>query len=196
MIEKAKFELIKSRYGHWASWAIWADEGESPKSNIGNIDFFENDEILKIINPDVILVGLNWSRGPVNKPLANFHDPRPMATDFKIRYALKGTPLWGGYMTDILKEFDQVSSGKVIDFIKENKAFVDKNIAQFKEELETLDRDSPKIIAFGSASFSIMKKNLPKHFKIHKIPHYANYGSKEDYRVQVASVIQNAFSAD
>jgi hypothetical protein len=194
MIDKTKFDLIKSKYGHCASWAIWAEEGETPKSNIGEIDFFEDDEILKIINPEVILVGLNWSRGPVNKPLANFHDPRPMATDFKIRYALKGTLLWGAYMTDILKDFDQKSSGKVMDFLKNNKNFVDKNIIQFKEEIESLNAISPKIVAFGSASFSIMKKNLPKHFKIYKIPHYANYGSKEIYREQIINFIKNEFN--
>ena len=117
-----------------------------------------------------------------------------MATDFKIRYALKGTLLWGAYMTDILKDFDQKSSGKVMDFLKNNKNFVDQNIIQFKEEIESLNVTSPKIVAFGSASFSIMKKNLPKHYEIYKIPHYANYGIKEIYREQIINFIKNEFN--
>jgi hypothetical protein len=195
MIKKSKFEIIKDLYGHWASWAVWAEEGDTPKSNIGNLDIFENDQILDIIDPNIILVALNWSRGPIQKPFANFHDPRPMATDFKIRYALKNTPLWGGYMTDILKEFDQKSSGKVIEFLKMNKHFEEKNIALFRKELLTLEIEQPKIVAFGSVTYSILKRNFSIEFQIFKVPHYANYGSKENYRTQVAVTINNMFSA-
>ena len=28
MLDKAKFELIKEKYGYCASWTIWADEGD------------------------------------------------------------------------------------------------------------------------------------------------------------------------
>ena len=44
----------------------------------------------------------------IQKPLANFHSPNHRALDFKLRFSFKKTPLWGGYMTDIIKDFEQV----------------------------------------------------------------------------------------
>ncbi|SVB74957.1 uncharacterized protein METZ01_LOCUS227811, partial [marine metagenome] len=44
----SKFYSIKESYGHMASWAIWDKQGEKPKSNMENIDFFNspNQELL------------------------------------------------------------------------------------------------------------------------------------------------------
>ena len=58
-------------------------------------------------NPNIIFVALNFSRETVMEDFANFHDARHISQDFKIRYALKGTKLWGGYMTDIIKNFPE-----------------------------------------------------------------------------------------
>ncbi len=41
MIERKQFELIKKKYGHYASWAIWADEGVKPKDNVGDLSVFD-----------------------------------------------------------------------------------------------------------------------------------------------------------
>ena len=57
MIEQAKFELIKTKYGHYASWAIWAEEGEKPKDNIGDLSVFDienNNRLLQQLNPNII----------------------------------------------------------------------------------------------------------------------------------------------
>ena len=40
------------------------------------------------LNPNIILVALNISRGDIAEPFANFHDKIP-STDFKIKYAIK-----------------------------------------------------------------------------------------------------------
>lgn len=95
MIDPTTFEFIKEKYGSYASWAIWADPGEKPKDNVGDMSIFNiqtNSALLQQINPNIILVGLNISRGVIKHPLGNFHDPRPDAMDFKIRYALKDSP--------------------------------------------------------------------------------------------------------
>ncbi len=108
MFDEKQFEFITKKYGHYASWALWADEGKKPKDNIGDIsilDIQKNKDLLKQIKPHVILVGLNISRR-IERPLANFHDPRPHGMDYKIRYALKNTPYYGAYMTDIIKDFE------------------------------------------------------------------------------------------
>ena len=188
MISKEKFDFIKSKYGYWASWAIWAQEGDKPKSNIGDLSVFEGDDFLTKLNPNIILVGLNISRGAITTPLSNFHDSKPVATDYKIRYALRNSPFWGGYMTDIIKDYDQKSSSKVIDYLKENKAFEKQNVDFFSEEIKDLGAGKPTIVAFGRDSYNILKSHFKNDFKILKVPHYANYSSKEKYREEVKLV--------
>ena len=63
-LSSEKFEFIKSKYQFWSSWAIWADEGDTPKSNIGDLSVLDpkmNSNLLSILNP-FVLVALNISR--------------------------------------------------------------------------------------------------------------------------------------
>lgn len=190
MISRSVFELVKEKYGYWASWAIWQEEGTSPKSNVGDLSIFDDPHVCEKLTAEVIFVGLNISRGAIKEPLANFHDKRTEATDFKIRYAFKETPFWGGYMTDIIKDFDQKESGKVAKFLKENKQFEDHNVQIFKEELVDIGAINPILIAFGRDTYGILKKNFSQRFQILKVPHYANYSSKENYRVEVTEAMK------
>jgi hypothetical protein len=191
MIDGKKFEFIKSKYGYCASWAIWSEEGEKPKSNVGDLTILDpqkNIDLFFQLKPNVILVGLNISRGGIEVPFANFHDKRPEATDYKIRHALRGSPFWGGYMTDIIKDFDQNTSGKVISYLRANKSFEKENVNKFHEELEDIGSENPTIIAFGRAAFDILFRNFNHEYRILKVPHYANYTSKEKYREQIQSM--------
>jgi hypothetical protein len=191
MIDRAQFELIKKKYGHYASWAIWAYERDKPKDNVGDLSIFDierNVDMLHQLNPGIILVGLNISRR-IEVPLANFHDARPQAMDYKIRYALKDSPLWGAYMTDIIKDFEQKISGKMMSYLKTNMQFEEKNVEMFREELKDLRIDDPTVVAFGKDAYAILKRNFKNKFKIFKIPHYSNYTGKEKYREEVKSIL-------
>ncbi|MBU4262291.1 MAG: hypothetical protein KKC76_10540 [Proteobacteria bacterium] len=187
MISIEKFVDIRERFGHFASWAIWADEVKNPKDNIDNLSVLNpdlNPSLLKTLHGNSILLGLNISRR-IERPLGNFHDPRPMATDFKIRYALKDTSYWGSYMTDILKDFEEKVSGRLMSFLRSNKDFERDNIRKLREEIEFLGFSNPVLVTFGKDAEKIAKRNLCKEFQIVGIPHYANYISKENYRMQV-----------
>jgi hypothetical protein len=187
MISIEKFVEIRERFGHFASWAIWADEGKNPKDNIDELSVLNpdlNPSLLKTLHGNSILLGLNISRR-IERPLGNFHDPRPMATDFKIRYALKDTSYWGSYMTDIIKDFEEKASGKLMSFLRANKDFERDNIRKLREEIELLGFSNPVLVTFGKDAEKIAKKNLCKEFQIVGIPHYSNYISKENFRVQV-----------
>ena len=193
MIDQTKFEFIKKKYGYYASWAIWADAGKKPKDNVGDLSVFDiknNVGLLQQLNPNIILVGLNISRGIIGVPLANFHDARSEAMDFKIRYALSGSPFWGAYMTDIIKDFDQKISGKVMSYLRTNKPFEKENARLFREEINDLGSHNPTIIAFGRDAHTILTRNFTNEYKIFKIPHYSNYSSKEKYREEVSCVLQ------
>lgn len=47
------------------------------------------------------------------------------------------------------------------------------------------------LIAIGNDSYKILKRNFHNKFEILKIPHYANYTSKEKFREQVLTVLNN-----
>ena len=192
MIEKDKFEKIKKLHSEYASWAIWADQGEKPKSNIGDLSVLDpkkNNQLLTTLKPEIIFVALNFSRGGViKKPFANFHDSNPRGTDFKIRYALKDTPYWGGYMTDIIKNFVELKSKNLMKHLQKNKDFEKKNIEFFLKELDDLEAKNPIIIAFGNDTYDIINRNINK-FKILKVPHYAIHKSKEEYREEVKNIL-------
>lgn len=189
MISKAVFDLVKQKYGYWSSWAVWAEVGSSPKSNVGDLSVFDTPNIVESLTAEVIFVGLNISRGAIKEPLANFHDKRTEATDFKIRYAFKNTPYWGGYMTDIIKDFDQKESGKVAKYLRINKKFEDENVEIFRQELADIGSKNPTLVAFGRDTYGILKKNFSDQYEIVKVPHYANYSSKETYRIEVEEAL-------
>jgi hypothetical protein len=191
MFDYKQFELIANKYGHYASWALWADEGKKPKDNIGDLSIFDieiNKDLLKLIKPNIIFVGLNISR-KIESPLANFHDTRPQAMDYKIRYALKNTPYYGGYMTDIIKDFEQKISGKVMTYLNRNKTFELENIEIFLEEISDLKVKNPQIITFGNDAYKILFRNLSGEYDIVKIPHYSHFISKENYKVEVDRIL-------
>ena len=188
-----QFKKIKSKYQYLSSWAIWATEGETPKSNIGDLTVLDpdiNKNLLSQLNPEVVFVALNISRGDIKIPLGNFHDHRPVATDFKIRFAFKDTPFWGGYMTDIIKDFEEKISGKVQDYLSKNRDFEKQNVDIFLEELNDIGAKNPVLIAFGNEVFNILNRHLKDRFKIIKVPHYANYTNKEKYREQIKTIFK------
>ena len=188
MLTAERFNLIRKEYGYWASWAVWAEEGDTPKSNIGDLAVFDvesNPAVLDELNPNIILVGLNISRGSIKNPLGNFHDRRKEAMDYKIRFALKDTPFWGAYMTDVIKDFNQKESGKVAQYLRKNRSFEKTNIDILMNEINALGVTNPTIVAFGNEAHSILLRNLKDEYQVIKLSHYSAYASKETYRQEV-----------
>lgn len=191
MISNQHFHLIRERHGSYASWAVWANGQEKPKDKIGDLSILDpvsNPDLLGQLNPNIILLGLNISR-PIENPLGNFHDARSSAMDYKLRYALNDTPLWGAYMTDAIKDFEQKISGKVRDFLRANPVIALKNISRLNLEIADLKTTRPILVAFGRDSYDIVSRHMGKRFDVYRLPHYSNYGSKESYREQVLSCL-------
>lgn len=187
MISLERYNFIKRQYGHCGSWAVWANEDKNPKDNVGDLSVLDttiNPKILNQVNPDIVLVALNISR-KIKKPLANFHDPKPTANDYKIRYAFRNTPFEGAYMTDIIKDYEQISSGKMMTYVKQNPAFEQKNIKSFREELLAIGSTNPTIVAFGRDTHKILRRNLRDEFEILKATHFSHFMNKENYREEI-----------
>lgn len=193
MISIEKYQEIKEKYGYYASWAVWAEEGDTPKSNVGDLtvlDPINNNSLLESLQENMVTVALNISRGAITTPYANFHDKRSEATDFKIRYAFKGTKLWGSYMTDLFKDYDEKSSSNVKTYIKNNPSFVIENVKFLQKELEDIG-DVKTLVAFGLDVYKYLQKYFKDSYEIVKIPHYANYFGKEKYREIVLDILCN-----
>ena len=181
MMDYTTFRRIKEKHGQYASWAVWAD-GVKPKENVGDLRIFdvqEGDALLQQVKPGIVLAGLNCSSRPLQFTFGNFHDPRPGSQDYKIRYALKGTALWGAYMTDIIKGFNERHCGKMMAYLKEHKAFEEENIASFEAELDDLGVSHPTLIAFGGDAYRILIRNLHGRYDIWNAVHYSHFISKE-----------------
>ncbi len=191
LINREKFLEVRDRFGHFASWAVWADAGLNPKSNIGDLTVLDPDKnpgLLTTLHARAIFLGLNISR-KIERPLGNFHDTKPAATDFKIRFALKGTSYWGAYMTDVIKDFEEKASGKMMTFLRKNRDFERENIRMLREEIAVLGGANPVLVTFGKDAETITTRAFANEFRIVCIPHYAHYMSKENYRAQVNALL-------
>jgi len=194
MITEKLFKEIESKFGEFASWAVWVNEDIKPKSNIGDMSIFDletNPQLLDILNPNVIMVGLNFSRTIERKAFINFHDKRPQGQDYKIRFAFRDTEFYGAYMTDIIKDFEEKVSGNVMLYLKANKDFEIKNVKLFEQELESLKCKDPLIIAFGNNSYTLVQKYFGQKYRIKKVMHYSQQISKENYRKLVWQTLLN-----
>ena len=185
------FEKIKDKYGDCGSWAIWAESEDKPKSNIGDLSVLDpniNKKLLSQLKPEYVFVGLNFSSIGELIPFANFHSPSPRAQDYKIRYALKDTHYWGSYMTDVIKNFEEKQSNKMMDALNKDKNLENRNIEIFLEEIESLNVRNKKIIAFGGDAYKILERNLKDKYHIEKVTHYSHFISKENYKYELAQI--------
>ena len=156
------------------------------------MSIFEDDNICNKLNDKYVFVGLNGSSTygiQENNPWKNFHNSYPYQNDFKLRYALMDSEFWGSYITDIIKEFPEVNSKKVSDYLKSNPKLIEKNINIFKEELNILSDEKPILIAIGNVSYDILNDNLDG-YNILKIMHYSARINKEKYKKEVWSVLR------
>jgi len=190
-----KFNFIKEKYGHCASWAIWKEVGATPKSNMGDLNVLDpqqNPNLLSQLKPDVVFVGLNTSRNINDSPpFSNFHPTYSRAQDYKTRFALKDTELWGGYMTDIIKDHVGMNAQEVMNYLNANPNVEEKNIETFRKELKDLGMENPTIIAFGIDAHSVLTRYLNNEFNIFQVTHYSYQGlTKENFREEIKSLIE------
>lgn len=154
-------------------------------------DLSKNPKLLETLNPDVIMVGLNFSRTIKKEAFINFHDQRPQGQDYKIRFAFRDTEFYGAYMTDIIKDFEEKISGNVLTYLKGNKEFELQNARLFEQEIKDLKSVNPLIIAFGNNTYNLLQKYFGDFYRIKKVMHYSHQISKENYREHVWQTLLN-----
>jgi hypothetical protein len=189
MVDRETFDLIKKKHGACASWAAWSEPTGGPKSGIGDLAVLDpdlNPTLLETLRNNVVMLGLNRSRS-VHGTFLNFHPQYSEAQDYKIRYAFAGTPFYGAYMTDLIKELFEVKSGNLMRHLAEKPSLVTKNIQWLLEELDDLKCAAPTLIAFGGDTYLLAAKHVPpdRYSRLVRVTHYSHYISKEEYRRSV-----------
>ena len=195
MITQSQYERLKIEFGGVASWAIWKakDTNGKAKSNMSDLSIFESQNILEMLNHNYVFVGLNASvhELPETKPWMNFHsaDAR-RSQDYKLRDVLLGTPLWGSYITDIIKNYPETFSNKVRSYIRQNPDALTENVKLFQRELEILGT-KPTLIALGNDPYDLLTQTtLCEQFKVVKMTHYAKQTlSKQAYKDEVKKLL-------
>ena len=187
-ISEEQLVNVRKHYGSCSSWAIWAKAETSALdglSDLSVLNFEKAPQNRALIHADFVIVGLNVS-GPMNESadapsFANFHSTSRWAKDYKMRDAFDGTPLWGSYMTDILKNFPEVDSSKVQSYIRQNPSSLDEHFGWFDHELDLLDARSSTLVALGGLTSSILKRRYNDTNRIITIRHYSSYISSVNY---------------
>lgn len=199
-ISKEQFETIRREIGAHTSWAIWSPQGEKPKSNVGDLSIFNDEDkledTLKKLNPNIVLAGLNGSSGDSSAdigvvPFANFHSGWSRATDYKIRFATVGTALEGAFMTDVIKHHYETDSNLVAARLRDDPDYERSKVEEFFEEISAIS-SCPTIFAFGQMAFELIKKYNSNEFKIYQLYHYAFTMSKERFREETINTLKKA----
>ncbi len=193
MIDRETFDLIKRKHGAYASWAVWPEPTGGPKSDIGDLSVLDPDQnprLLPTLRSNVVMLALNLSRD-VPPPLGNFHDPRPVAQDYKIRYAFSRTPFYGAYMTDLIKRVVMLKSGNLLSHLTHNPSLVSESMQILLEEFDDLRCASPTVIAFGATVHRLALEHVPSssYSRLVRVMHYSDYVSKETYRQRVSEAL-------
>lgn len=139
-------ELLQRMKDHSesASWAVWEhDDITFPAEPRG-------------LHTDAVLIAINrGGHGPQSAPLppwTNFHTAR-RHNDHFLAVACRDTPLWGGYMTDLLEE----RQGRLAA-VDTTPTVVDGDVAALVEELKLLDAREPLLVLIGSDAHRLATK--------------------------------------
>lgn len=198
---------IRRKYGWCCSYAIWANSnGAGPKCGISDLSVLairKDNPFLDQRNSRYVLVGLNISRTDSDNPGAvetqdhepafmNFHSGYARSRDFQLRRALEGTPVWGSWMTDIIKGYPKLKASEVMRDIRLKKLDVAPHIANFENELIDIGVKNPILIALGKDVHEILCKNLDsKKHQIFRMTHYSAAVKSDVLRREVLDIVRH-----
>ena len=188
-ISSELYDYIKGKWGYRVSWAIWDDDSKlstrlkPSTTNMEKLHIFDrekNPDILEFCNPNVILLGLNCSKDERLQDFQNFHSSpkgKPTGGAYKLRYALKNSPFWGGYMTDFVKDYPWPKGNDVIKYLEQNPEEISSNIEILKEEIEALGSEKVTIVVMYKDILKYVQDAFGDVYDIALIPHYEAPGT-------------------
>lgn len=180
-----RFAAVRDRYRKVGSWAVWARRGQKPCDNMSDLSVFDVDRnILSTIHTRFVLVALNVSKDPGTPDWSNFHLGR---RDFMLRDALLETPLWGAYLTGIVKGLPEKKYHEVLRRLRREPNLHARSIASLRAELEAFGPEKPVLVALGVTVERILRAEF-SNFQIARMPHYSAPVSRSQLREEVMSI--------
>lgn len=209
-----KFARNREEFGECSSWAVWdMGPGDSfrclPDQTVAPEYFLnksvkqlnkistqsELDSIGRDLRTDLILVALNFAERPANQKQAmrkyqypSFHEETTTTSDHRLRDLCCGTPLWGSYITDLVKFQDgkleslrNSSSANVQKLLRDGE-FLMEQVVGLGAELNALGCENPTLIAMGNVVFEALSKpgvidelraKLSSETRVVKVTHYS-----------------------
>lgn len=208
------FDANRKKYGACSSWAVWnmgacehlryaPDAVRAPKfylnRAVASLNGIASQADLTALgwtlNPNVVLVALNFAeRDDLTKTAIEdiafhaFHEETTTTSDQRLRDACCGTPMWGGYITDLVKIVDgriqpiRNSQSKPIKKMLSDECFRTEQVNGLVEELQQLQVASPVIISLGNDVHNVLTRptvrkrlnsQLGRDTRILKITHYS-----------------------
>ena len=167
-------------YKDVSSWAVWdVVFPTEPFHKDSNLALPVDDPRLpEILKPQIVFLGLNPGNAarPGMAPWSNFHTG-PKHNDHLIAEALRETPYWGAYMTDLFSQVESRSSR-----VANNSA----DIERLLEQIETVNEGrSVHLIPFGlktEKALAAHEKRLDDSGLVSRvatgIPHYSGSNGK------------------
>ena len=199
-ITRELFESMRENHGEYGSWAIWSEPEIGDNRLSGGMDkpIFENisDEVLSQLKPSFIFVGLNFSTGSVDE-LMNFHSIDNHIG--KLRYALRGSPFWGAYLTDVIKNYSNPDSKATEEHLNKHPNLEPESIQILRKEISDLNVENPVLIAFGRRTYQILNRNMKGEFKIVQITHYSHQIERpvgENYKQKIMKKLVNELNCE
>ena len=191
MISKEQYDTLSKQYGSTSSWTIWARPNNDlwkTKSNISDVSFFQNQDIIDYLSPDYIFVGQNpadhTDSDKYTELWKNFHSgDTKRSQDYKLRYALKDTKYWGCFITDIYPEIIETDSNCAMR--KANKDMTSESKERLLQARNILGGHAI-IVAIGDKTYQILKEALSgENVRLKKITHYSHHINIDKYRQSV-----------
>jgi hypothetical protein len=177
-VSRVDFELLRQKYGGFASWAIWDPRDKSDESIINRCQHE--------LNARTVMVGLNIS-APLTVPWSNFHIGR---NDRKLEFAFNESEFRGAYMTDLIKAEVEVSSAELMRRIRNGSINIGPHLAFFRQEMADVGATGESnFILFGSDVKNLFRQHLNDLFPNQiAVRHYAVYGSAEDWTAEFRQI--------
>jgi len=193
-----------SPYGRLSSWAVWGDiKPTKPFTYSSTLTFpIDNPELYNIVKADTVFVGMNpggkiginsikdyhrITNEPIENPYRNFH-VGGKHNDHLLAEALRDTPWWGAYMTDLFP-FPTSESSCLKSIVNDNPEQASSWIKEFNDEMVKLGRNELKLACLGTFVKEQVDKwlvnpktrlqNVSINYKVLYLPHYSGLNSNK-----------------
>ncbi len=195
LIDKATYEKMMAKWGAVSSWAVWCPRLKNATSNVGNMDWTSNPNLLEMLNTPFVFVGLNCggdgtSTDPTIVPWRNFHSGSGRAKDYKLRHAFSGTPYWGSYITDFFKGLPTSNSHDLRRRIKQEPWRIADAVRTLEEEIAALGGNKV-LVGIGKVAYAYLVEHFGNRYKVVRIRHYSDTRKNDvNYRAEVIEALK------